>query len=295
MQTIGERLEEARKRKGISIREAAEATKIRGDYLQKFENNQFDIKLPDIYIRGFLRIYASLLKLPPEKLVNDYLALGLGEGGRATTRVGREVYGRMEITHTSASAKATTPSATTATTSAPTDEAAAPAAQRAPFQPRMPLGGLDRAMLAKNGPWIATAAVVAVGLLIWGVVALFSGSDDTTASNEAVSTAARETLNAAMTAGASVTPPAPAADQVVLHAIGAVQIVSVKAKSDGRSLAAATSLAAGQSLPLPNVPMIVSVSAREAVQIGFRGGRYAASGANVTGPGALDLDFTNVR
>ena len=43
MQTIGERLEEARKKKGLSLREAAEATKIRGDYLQKFEGNQFDI------------------------------------------------------------------------------------------------------------------------------------------------------------------------------------------------------------------------------------------------------------
>ena len=68
MQTIGERLEEARKRKGISIREAAEATKIRGDYLHKFESNQFDIKLPDIYIRGFLRIYSNFLKLPGEKM-----------------------------------------------------------------------------------------------------------------------------------------------------------------------------------------------------------------------------------
>ena len=61
MQTIGERLEEARKRKGISIREAAEATKIRGDYLHKYESNQFDIKLPEIYVRGFLRTYANYL------------------------------------------------------------------------------------------------------------------------------------------------------------------------------------------------------------------------------------------
>ena len=51
MQTIGERLEEARKRKGISIREAAEATKIRGDYLQKFESNQFDLNLAEIYVQ----------------------------------------------------------------------------------------------------------------------------------------------------------------------------------------------------------------------------------------------------
>jgi len=58
MQTIGERLEEARKRKGISIREAAEATKIRSDYLHKFESNQFDLNLAEIYTRGFLRSYA---------------------------------------------------------------------------------------------------------------------------------------------------------------------------------------------------------------------------------------------
>ncbi len=64
MQTIGERLEDARKKKGISIREAAEATKIRGEYLQKFEGNQFEIGLTDIYTRGFLRGYANYLRIP---------------------------------------------------------------------------------------------------------------------------------------------------------------------------------------------------------------------------------------
>ena len=97
MQSIGERLEEARKRKGISIREAAEATKIRGDYLHKFESNQFDIKLPEIYVRGFLRSYANFLKAPAEKIINDYNGLGLGEnkGGRG---LNRETYGRMDLT-----------------------------------------------------------------------------------------------------------------------------------------------------------------------------------------------------
>lgn len=297
MQTIGERLEEARKRKGISIREAAEATKIRGDYLQRFENNQFDIKLPDIYIRGFLRIYASLLKLSPEKIVNDYLALGLGEGGRPHAKVGREVYGRMEITHSSTSAKPGGPTGNAPGSSTEDGDAPAPAAaQRAPFQPRMPLGGLDRAMLAKNGPWIAAAAVAAIALLIWGVVALLSGPSDTTqSSSETTGETARTAMTTASTVTSTATTQPPAADQVVLHALGRVQVVSVKAKSDGRSLAPATTLNQGQSLALPNVPMIVSVSAREAVQIGYREGRYAASGSNVTGPGALDLDFTSLR
>ena len=42
MQSIGERLEEARKRKGISLREAAEATKIRSDFLGYIEQNKMD-------------------------------------------------------------------------------------------------------------------------------------------------------------------------------------------------------------------------------------------------------------
>jgi len=97
MQSIGERLEEARKRKGISIREAAEATKIRGDYLHKFENNQFDLKLPEIYIRGFLRTYANFLKAPAEKILADYKGLGLDEH-KGVRGLNREVYGRMDLT-----------------------------------------------------------------------------------------------------------------------------------------------------------------------------------------------------
>ncbi|MDX2110160.1 MAG: helix-turn-helix domain-containing protein [Verrucomicrobiota bacterium] len=72
---LGERLEEARKRKGVSLREAAEATKLRTDYLQSMENNIFDIPLPPVYQRGFLRNYAKYLKLDPERVMADYEAL----------------------------------------------------------------------------------------------------------------------------------------------------------------------------------------------------------------------------
>lgn len=75
---IGERLEEARKRMGISIREAAEATKIRGDYLISMEDNSFEIDLPQIYIRGFLKNYANFLKLDPTRILTDYDAKLLG-------------------------------------------------------------------------------------------------------------------------------------------------------------------------------------------------------------------------
>lgn len=281
MQTIGERLEEARKRKGISIREAAEATKIRGDYLHKFESNQFDIKLPEIYVRGFLRIYSNFLKLPAEKIVNDYLSLGLGEGGRPAGRgFNREIYGKMEISHAgSAAAKASSPagaSSPAAAATTPGAEPVAPAPTRQPFQPRMPLGGLDRALLSKNGLWLGIGAVVALGLIVWGVVAIASGPSSSPARTETAATAV-------------------AADPVYIVALRPVQITGVKGKGDGRDLAPTAlpaSLTPGQRYPLPNTGMLVSVSARDAVQIEFKGGRYAASG---TGPGTLDLDFSAQR
>ncbi len=96
MQTIGERLEEARKRKGLSIREAAEHTKIRGDYLQKFEANSFDIDLPPLYIRGFVRTYARYLEMDAERLVNEVEA-SLGREAKPARREHREPLGRVDF------------------------------------------------------------------------------------------------------------------------------------------------------------------------------------------------------
>ena len=67
MQSIGAKIEEARKRKGISLREAAEATKIRSDFLSHIEKGEFDYDLPNIYKIGFIKNYAKYLKLNPEK------------------------------------------------------------------------------------------------------------------------------------------------------------------------------------------------------------------------------------
>ena len=96
MQTIGERLEEARKRKGISVREAAETTKIRSDYLQKFEANSFDVNLPPLYIRGFVSAYARYLELDPQRIVSDLNTI-LNSEGKAGRRDNREVYGRVDF------------------------------------------------------------------------------------------------------------------------------------------------------------------------------------------------------
>ena len=72
MQTIGEKIEETRKRKGISLSEAAEATKIRKDFLLNIERNEYDYDLPEIYKRGFIKNYAKYLKLNPDKALSQY-------------------------------------------------------------------------------------------------------------------------------------------------------------------------------------------------------------------------------
>ncbi len=74
---IGQKLEEARNRKGISIREASESTKIRGDYLSAFESGQFDVSLPEVYLRGFIRLYSRFLDLDQDAMLAD-LDLELG-------------------------------------------------------------------------------------------------------------------------------------------------------------------------------------------------------------------------
>lgn len=73
MANIGERLTEARKNFGIDIRSAAEATKIRSDFLAALEENKPErIKLADVYKVGFLRIYAKYLKLDADRIVAEF-------------------------------------------------------------------------------------------------------------------------------------------------------------------------------------------------------------------------------
>lgn len=83
MQTIGEKIEETRKRKGISLSEAAEATKIRSDFLHNIESNQYEYDLPDIYKRGFIKNYARYLKLNPEKILAQYLEQQITQSRRS--------------------------------------------------------------------------------------------------------------------------------------------------------------------------------------------------------------------
>jgi len=175
MQSIGERLEEARKRKGISIREAAESTKIRSDYLHKFESNQYDLRLPEIYVRGFLRSYASFLKLPSDKIIADYNALTHVDPKASPRSVSREVYGRMDISTTKEQKAHGNESGVPGGSTPPMDVGDGPAAATQPataprnpatFVPPASGSPIDKKLLIKVGAIALVTLVIIVGIIV---------------------------------------------------------------------------------------------------------------------------------
>jgi cytoskeletal protein RodZ len=99
MQTIGERLEEARKKRGVSLQDAAESTKIRDEYLAALEANSLkSIPLETIYIRGFIRNYAKFLRIDPSKLLADFDASnGNAKDMTVSAKAQKELIGRLEM------------------------------------------------------------------------------------------------------------------------------------------------------------------------------------------------------
>ncbi|MDR0693203.1 MAG: helix-turn-helix domain-containing protein [Puniceicoccales bacterium] len=60
---FGQQFVEARNARGVTLEKASEETKIKLEYLAGIESGEYDFNLPDIYLRGFIKIYARYLKL----------------------------------------------------------------------------------------------------------------------------------------------------------------------------------------------------------------------------------------
>ena len=71
MVEIGTALQDARTRKGLSLPDAAEATRIRVKFLAALEAERFGELPADVYARGFLRTYAEYLGLDGDILVSE--------------------------------------------------------------------------------------------------------------------------------------------------------------------------------------------------------------------------------
>jgi cytoskeletal protein RodZ len=214
MQSIGERLEEARKRLGISLREASEATKIRMDYLQHMENGSFAFSLPDVYKRGFLKIYARHLKLDAEKLATDFNAQSL-----ASSRLARRDHlGRVELPGREGGVTAAGETAATAPSTGPS-------------------GGdtVDQGTLIRLGAVLVLAIIVLVGAF-YGVEKFLRS--DTGPDSSAESTPAAPAPAASDDQSPAAEAPAPAAPalELVLSAKDDIGRLTVRQVSDRKVL-----------------------------------------------------------
>jgi cytoskeletal protein RodZ len=79
--TVGEQLRQAREARKIRVEEISEQTKIRGDHIRALEQGNYSVFSAPVYIRGFVRTYATLLKLDTAQIL-EQLGRELADSGR---------------------------------------------------------------------------------------------------------------------------------------------------------------------------------------------------------------------
>jgi len=60
---VSDQLRAARESQNLSVQAVAETTKIRSDHIRALEEANYDVFSAPVYIRGFVRTYATILKL----------------------------------------------------------------------------------------------------------------------------------------------------------------------------------------------------------------------------------------
>jgi cytoskeletal protein RodZ len=72
MATFGEKLREARERKGLRLEDVSRTTRVRVPYLEALERDDFDALPQDVFVRGFVRMCADCLAVDRDSLVAEY-------------------------------------------------------------------------------------------------------------------------------------------------------------------------------------------------------------------------------
>tara|TARA_Y100000588_G_scaffold303003_1_gene325415 strand:- start:473 stop:937 length:465 start_codon:yes stop_codon:yes gene_type:complete len=72
VENFGNNLKTARERRGMTLLEISEATKISPASLKCLENNEIENIPSGIFLRGFIRAYADTVGLDPEGTVKDF-------------------------------------------------------------------------------------------------------------------------------------------------------------------------------------------------------------------------------
>ena len=70
--TIGQRLSAGRQEKGVTVSEAAGATRILSKYISAMESDNFSVLSAPVYVKSFIRLYAKYLEMEDAPLVEDY-------------------------------------------------------------------------------------------------------------------------------------------------------------------------------------------------------------------------------
>src|SRR4051812_5751217 len=71
MAKVADQLRQAREAKEFSVHQVAEFTKIRTDHIRALDEGDYDVFPAPVYIRGFVRTYATFLKLDVEKIMEQ--------------------------------------------------------------------------------------------------------------------------------------------------------------------------------------------------------------------------------
>jgi cytoskeleton protein RodZ len=72
--SVGPALRKVREARGVTLEEAARDTRVRLEFLEAIEAEDFHLLLGDVHVRGCLRTYATYLRLSPDKVVAMYEA-----------------------------------------------------------------------------------------------------------------------------------------------------------------------------------------------------------------------------
>ncbi len=79
MESLGQTLKAARERKRITLSYAAAQTRIKMQFLELMERDDFSRMPAPAYAKGFLRMYAEFLGLDPQPLVQQYVEVHVGQ------------------------------------------------------------------------------------------------------------------------------------------------------------------------------------------------------------------------
>ena len=98
MASFGEELRQQRELRQITLDEVSKSTKVNLRFLEALERDDFAALPGGLFIRGFIRAYATHIGADPEKLVNAYLFQVSQDHERADRDASRASMGpRLEV------------------------------------------------------------------------------------------------------------------------------------------------------------------------------------------------------